>query len=328
MKYKQLGERGPDVSTIGFGAWAIGGVNWGKTDDNVSIQALNEALDQGVTLIDTADVYGFGHSEELISKVIKERGKRNIIIATKAGNDFYNATADDNEGYGAIRQTYTKDYLIFAVEKSLKRLNLETLDILQLHSPDLKKLERDEPWGALEKLKRDGKIKHAGLSIQSFKENEQAHLLDLHHDILDCIQVRYNLLEREAEEILFAKAMKYGIGVIVRIPLLFGLLTGKFNIHSTFGEDDHRRMNLSADKLEYYFKRLEKCRPLFDHYKDQSKAQVSLRFCISHPACQTAIPGAKTALQVRENSASSDLEPIPMNEIKSLVQKFSPKTQN
>ena len=322
MKYKQLGERGPQVSTIGFGAWAIGGVNWGKTDDNVSIQALNEAVDQGVTLIDTADVYGFGHSEELISKIIKERGKRNIIIATKAGNDFYNATADDNEGYGAIKQTYTKEYLIFAVEKSLKRLDLETLDILQLHSPDLEKLEKDEPWSALEKLKRAGKIKHAGLSIQSFKENEQAHLLDLHHDILDCIQVRYNLLERDAEERLFPKAMKYGIGVIVRIPLLFGLLTGKFNIHSTFGEDDHRRMNLSANKLEYYFKRLEKCQPLFDYYKEQSKAQVSLRFCISHPACQTAIPGAKTALQARENSVSSDLGPIPENEIKSLAPKI------
>ena len=319
MKYTQLGERGPEVSTIGFGAWAIGGVNWGKTDDNVSIQAINEAIDQGVTLIDTADVYGFGHSEELISKVIKERGQKNIIIATKAGNDFYNATADDDEGYGAIKQTYTKEYLRFAAEKSLERLNLETLDILQLHSPDLKQLERDEPWIALEKLKREGKIKHAGLSIQSFKENEQAHLLDLHHDILDCIQVRYNLLEREAEETLFPKAMKYGIGVIVRIPLLFGFLTGKFDAHSTFGEDDHRKMNLSADKLQAYFKKLKKYEPLFDYYKDYSKAQVSLRFCISHPACQTAIPGAKTFLQVRENCISSDLGPIPENEIRSLV---------
>lgn len=328
MKYKQLGERGPDVSTIGFGAWAIGGLNWGKTDDNVSIKALNEAIDQGVTLIDTADVYGFGHSEELISKVIKERGKRNIIIATKAGNDFYNATADDDEGYGAIKQTYTQDYLIFAVEKSLARLNLEILDILQLHSPDLKQLEKEEPWLALDKLKKDGKIKHAGLSIQSFKENEQAHLLDLHYDILDCIQVRYNLLERQAEEILFPKAIEHGIGVIVRIPLLFGLLTGKFNTHSTFGEDDHRRMNLSADKLEHYFKELEKFEPLFDYYKDQSKAQVSLRFCISHPACQTTIPGARTALQVLENNVSSDLGPIPENEIKSLVQKFDGKNED
>ncbi|KAA3617032.1 MAG: aldo/keto reductase [Calditrichaeota bacterium] len=319
MKYKNLGKNGPEVSTMGFGAWAIGGMNWGKTDDTVSINALNEAIDKRVTLIDTADVYGFGHSEELIAKVISERGKKNIIIATKAGNDFYNASSDDDEGYGAIKQTYTKNYLISAAEKSLKRLNLETLDILQLHSPDLKKLERDEPWQALEQLKKDGKIKHAGLSIQSFKETEQAHLLDAHNDILDCLQVRYNLLEREAEKVLFPKALKYGIGVIVRIPLLFGFLTGKFDAKSTFGEDDHRSMNLSAEKLRQYLNELERLEPLYDHFKEQSKAQVSLRFCISHPACQTAIPGAKTSRQVEENSSASDLGPIPQNILDSLV---------
>jgi len=319
MKYMQLGERGPRVSTMGFGAWAIGGMNWGKTDDEVSLRALHQALDQGVTLIDTADVYGFGHSEELIARVIKERGKNNVVIASKAGNDFYNASADDDEGYGAIKQTYSKEYLVFAVEKSLQRLNLETLDILQLHSPDIKHLEKDEPWAALSTLKRDGKIQHAGLSIQSFKETEQAHLLDLHADLLDAIQVRYNLLEREAEKVLFPKALKYGIGVIVRIPLLFGLLTGKFSTQSTFDEDDHRQMNLSKEKLNNYFNQLEKCQPLFDHFSDQSMARVSLRFCISHPACHTAIPGAKTKTQVEENSSSSDLGPIPEDLLKSLI---------
>ncbi|MBN1155524.1 aldo/keto reductase [candidate division KSB1 bacterium] len=319
MQYQRLGKRGPMVSTMGFGAWAIGGMNWGKTDDEVSINALNEAIDRGVTLIDTADVYGFGHSEDLISQVIKKRGKGNIIIATKAGNDFYNATTDDDKGYGPIRQTYTKEYLIFAAENSIKRLGVEALDILQLHSPNLEKLEQDEPWLALEQLKRDGKIKHAGLSIQSFKENEQAHLLDLHHDILDSIQVRYNLLEREAEENLFPKAIQYGIGVIVRIPLLFGLLTGKFNSATTFGEDDHRKMNLSPEKLRTYLQKLENYKPFFEHYPDQSLAQVSLRFCISHPACHTAIPGAKTSKQVHENTASSDLGPIPEDVLKKFV---------
>ena len=310
MQYKQLGSRGPLVSTIGFGAWAIGGVHWGKTDDEVSIRALHEAIDQGVTLIDTADVYGFGHSEELIAKVIKERGKENLVIATKAGSDFYHADPADDEGYGAITPNYSKDYLISAADKSLKRLNLEVLDILQLHSPDLKLLERDEPWLALEKLKRDGKINHAGLSIKSFEESKQAHLLDLHHDILDCIQVRYNLLEREAEDVLFPKALENGIGVIVRIPLLFGLLTGKFDRNSSFGKDDHRRMNLSAQKLNDYLGELEMQESLFNRYKDQSKTQVSLRFSITHPACQTAIPGAKTSQQVKENCSSSDLGPI------------------
>ena len=183
----------------------------------------------------------------------------------------------------------------------------------------MKHLKKDEPWSALNKLKKDGKIRYAGLSIQSFKENEQAHLLDLHSDLLDCIQVRYNLLERQAEEKLLPKALEHGIGVIVRIPLLFGLLTGKFNAQSRFGEDDHRRLNLSAGKLENYLVQLKKYEPLFDRYKKQSMAQVSLRFCISHPACHTAIPGAKTAVQVRDNSSSSDLGPLPEEEIKSMT---------
>jgi len=307
MNYTQLGSRGPKVSTIGFGAWAIGGMNWGKTDDEVSRMALNEALDQGVTLIDTADVYGHGHSEDLISGVLKERGKNNIIIATKAGNDFYNATKEDDHGFGPIVQTYTKDYIIFAAEQSLKRLKVDSLDILQLHSPNLEKLEQDEPWLALEQLKKDGKIRHAGWSVQSFKETEHAHILDQHHDILDVLQVRYNLFEREAEKVLFPKAMKYGTGIIVRIPLLFGFLTGKFNENSTFGEDDHRRLNLSADKLKKYVSNIKQLDPLFDRYADRKKSQVSLQFCISHPACHTAIPGAKTREQVIENCFSSDL---------------------
>ena len=318
MQYTRLGERGPLVSTIGFGAWAIGGMNWGKTDDEVSKRALHAALDQGVTLIDTADVYGFGHSEELIAEVIAERGKGDTIIATKAGNDFYFASDKDDDGYGAIQQNYDPEYLIFAVEKSLKRLNLDAIDILQLHSPDLAKLEPDEPWDVLRKLKQEGKILHAGFSIQSFKETEQAHLLDRHHDIIDTIQVRFNLLEREAEKILFPKAEQYGIGVIVRIPLLFGFLTGKFSTGSRFGEDDHRRMNLSPEKLQTYLKELKNLEPLFNRYPDQSKAQVSLRFTISHPACHVAIPGAKTAQQVYDNCAASDHGPIPWAEIEPL----------
>jgi len=321
MQYTKLGDRDPLVSTIGFGAWAIGGMNWGKTDDDISKKALNEALEQGVTFIDTADVYGFGHSEELIAEVIKDRGKQNIIIATKAGNDFYFAKKENDEGYGAIQQTYTKDYLIYAAEQSLKRLNVEALDVLQLHSPDLEKLERDEPWEALERLKKDGKILHAGISIQSFKETEQAHLLDKHHELIDCIQVRYNLLEREAEKVLFPKAQKYGIGVIVRIPLLFGFLTGKFDANSKFGEDDHRRMNLSSEKLNKCLKEIKKLKPLFEKYPDQSMAQISLRFCISHPACNLAIPGAKTSSQVIDNCRASDLGKLPDEVLKNLENK-------
>ena len=311
MQSRRLGARGPEITTIGFGAWAIGGMNWGPTDDDVSRQALHAALDRGVKLIDTADVYGFGHSEELISQVLNERGRpADVVVATKAGSDFYTALAAGNNSTDDVRPNYSKEYIIHAAENSLRRLKVERLDILQLHSPALELLERDEPWEALATLKRDGKLRHAGWSVQSFKETEQAHLLDRHRDLLDVIQVRYNMLEREAERVLFPKALEHGIGVIVRIPILFGLLSGKFSRDTRFSGDDHRRTNLSPEKLEAYLSQFEALRPVFEQFPDQTMTQVALRFCISHPACHTAIPGAKNQQQVDDNSAASALGPL------------------
>jgi aryl-alcohol dehydrogenase-like predicted oxidoreductase len=310
MQYTELGARGPKVSTIGFGAWAIGGQNWGPTDDEASRRALHHAIDEGVTLIDTADVYGFGHSEALIAEVLRTRGKGDVVIATKAGNDFYYATADNETGYGRIKPNFDRAYLIEAAEKSLKRLGLETLDILQLHSPETALLATDDPWDALTTLKKQGKIRHAGLSVQSFAETAQAPYLDPHKDLIDVLQVRYNLLEREAEEALLPKAQALGMGVIVRIPILFGLLTGKFHRESRFNDDDHRRFNLSPEKLDAYLGRLEQLQPLYERYRGQTMTQVSLRFCVTHPGCHAAIPGAKTPEQVAENCAASDLGPL------------------
>jgi aryl-alcohol dehydrogenase-like predicted oxidoreductase len=311
MKYTRLGARGPQVSTIGFGSWAISGLHWGPTDDRVSKRALHEALEQGVSLIDTSDNYGHGHSEKLIAEVLAERGRTGVVLATKAGSDFYNATKDDDGGYGPIRMNADKDYIVFACEQSLRRLRVDCIDILQLHSHPTAMLERDDPWEALALLKQQGKIRHAGWSIMSFKETESVPLLERHADLLDVIQVRYNLLEREAERALFPAALRHGIGVIARIPILFGLLAGKFDRTSRFGEDDHRRMNLSPEKLDAYLAQLESLQPLYDAFPKQSKVAVSLRFCISHPAVQTAIPGAKTPEQVLQNCAASDLGPLP-----------------
>jgi aryl-alcohol dehydrogenase-like predicted oxidoreductase len=311
MKYARLGKKGPQISTVGFGSWGISGRDWGKTDDAGSRRAIHAALDAGVTFIDTADVYGFGHSEELIRQVLDERqDKKDIVIATKAGNNFYPHLGKDYVST-PINHDYSAKHLVFAAEQSLRRLNVEALDILQLHSPGIDILERDEPWEALEQLKKAGKIRHAGWSVQSFQETEQAHILERHHELLDVIQVRYNLLERKAEEVLFPMAIKYGTGVIIRIPLLFGLLAGKFNVATTFGENDHRRNNLSPEKLEAYLKNYEKYKPLFERHPDYTPAQMSLRFCISHPAAHTVIPGGKTPEQVKENIVASEMDSIP-----------------
>lgn len=311
MEYKNLGSRGPVVSTVGFGAWGISGRDWGTTDDEKSRKAIEAALDSGVTFIDTADVYGFGHSEDLIREVLDRRSDRDkIVIATKAGNNFYSFLGGQHKTT-PINADYSVRHLVFAAEQSLRRLNREVLDILQLHSPDLETLERDEPWLALEKLKKEGKIRHAGWSVMSFKETEHAYILERHHELLDVIQVRYNLLEREAEKVLFPMAQQYGTGVIVRIPLLFGLLSGKYKTDARFGDNDHRRNNLSPEKLQAYITDLGKYKQVFDEYQQHSMAQLSLRFCISHPACHTVIPGGKTAEQVRENVVASDLSFIP-----------------
>jgi aryl-alcohol dehydrogenase-like predicted oxidoreductase len=311
MNFRKLGKNGPHVSTVGFGAWGISGRDWGNTDDVNSRKAINAALDAGVNFIDTADVYGFGHSEELIRQVLEERtDKSRIILATKAGNNFYPYIGQEHK-VTPFNNDYSIKHLEFAAEQSLKRLNVEALDILQLHSPGLDILERDEPWLALERLKKAGKIKHAGWSVLSFGEITQAHILEQHHELLDVIQVRYNLLERQAEELLFPMALKYGTGVIVRIPLLFGLLTGKFNPQTTFGENDHRRNNLSPEKLNKYLQNYNACLAIFNKYPDYTPAQLSLRFCISHPACHVVIPGGKTEKQVSENVVASDLDSIP-----------------
>jgi aryl-alcohol dehydrogenase-like predicted oxidoreductase len=319
MRTARLGKRGSEVSVVGFGAWAIGGMDWGPTDDEVSKRAIHEALDAGCTFIDTADVYGRGHSEELVAEVLADRGDRDrVVVATKVGNDFYNAAADDDQGYGPIKSNSDRDYIIFAAEQSLRRLCTDCLDILQLHSHTTELLERDDPWEALATLRDQGKIRHAGWSVQSFLETEQTPLLKKHADLIDVIQVRYNLLERMAEDTLFPLSMSHGIGVIVRIPLLFGLLTGKFTRDSHFGEDDHRRFNLSPEKLDELLAQLEQHRWLFEACPDQTMAQVALRFTLSHPACHTVIPGGKTPEQVCDNSRAGELGPLPADLLRRL----------
>jgi len=305
-----LGKSGLKISKIGFGAWGISGRDWGTTDDKDSKAALHKAMDLGVTFVDTADNYGWGHSENLIAEVLKERSDReNIVIATKAGNDFY-PLMNENHKLSPVNWDFSKKHLIFAVEKSLARLGVEQIDILQLHSPSLDMIKNEEAFEALEILKSQGKIKHAGWSITSFKETEQTPIVEKYHELIDVLQIRYNLFERQAEETLFPVAQKYNIGVIVRIPLLFGFLTGKFNKDSQFGTDDHRSMNLSAKNLETYINMLGHYDDFFKQNSEYTKAQLSLNFCISHPAAHVVIPGCKTIRQVEDNVIAGSINSI------------------
>lgn len=305
-----LGKTGLKVSKIGFGAWGISGRDWGATEDRDSKAALHRAMDLGVTFVDTADNYGWGHSENLIAEVLKERSDReHIVIATKAGNNFY-PFLNEKHKLSPVNWDFSKKHLFFAVEKSLGRLGVEQIDILQLHSPTLDMIKDEEAFEALEILKKQGKIKHAGWSIQSFKETEQAAMVEKYHELIDVLQIRYNLFERQAEVALFPVAQKYNIGVIVRIPLLFGFLTGKFNRAFKFGADDHRSINLSPENLKTYSSMLAGYDDFFSKNSKYTKAQLSLNFCVSHPAAHVVIPGCKNIAQVEDNVVAGSISSV------------------
>jgi aryl-alcohol dehydrogenase-like predicted oxidoreductase len=308
MRYRILGKTGLRVSEIGFGSWGISGMDWGATDDEVSIRAIQQAIDLGVNFIDTADVYGNGHSEELVARALKGR-REGIIVATKAGNDFYQR--ERKSGDYAV-PNFDPEYLAFAVEQSLRRLQTDRLDILQLHGPSLELIRQGDCIEALERLKREGKIRFGGVSYRSFKDDEGVASIETGR--IDVLQVRYNLLEQEPAKQVLPLAKKHNVGIIVRIPILFGVLTGKFTRETRFPPEDHRSRHLQGELLARYIDQFEKLGFLKEGKKD-TWAQIALRFILSHHAVSTVIPGGKTPQQVSDNCAASDLGPLPKSDL-------------
>ncbi len=283
MEYRTLGSTTLKVSVIGFGAWAIGGMGWGSVDDAESLRALQVALDEGVNFIDTADAYGEGHSEELVACVIS--GHRDqIIIATKVGNDFYHQPR---------RKNFAPDYVTCAVEQSLRRLATDYIDVYQLHNPSPEVIREGGVFEALDRLKEAGKIRHWGVSIGPPSEG----LAVLQNTRPATLQLVYNLLHREPEESLFPQIRQRNIGVIARVPLASGLLTGKFDATTRFAPDDHRS-RWSLETMSANLERVEKLRFLAG---ERTMAQAALWFVIQQPSVSVVIPGAKTVKQVQEN---------------------------
>jgi aryl-alcohol dehydrogenase-like predicted oxidoreductase len=303
MKYRDFGATGIKVSEIGFGCWQIGGNgrgnSYGPTDDKASSEALLKALDLGINFFDTADVYGFGHSEEILGKTF--RGKRDrVILATKVGADFY-------QGQGF--QTFTPDYVRFALEKSLKRLQTEYIDVYLLHNPPLKLIGKEETFEILKDLKKQGKIRTFGVSI--FKPIEGLTALSAGRP--DCIEVAYNIFSYRAEETLFPRAFEAGCAIIAREPLANGFLTGKYDSAPTFSSGDYRK----SWPIEYVQARSEACRMLKFLQKDgeRSMTQAALRFALQERAVSTVIAGMKTPEQVVENAGVPDLKQISREDL-------------
>lgn len=304
MEYRPLGSTGLTTSVIGFGAWAIGGSGWGPVDDQTSLRALEEAIDLGVTLIDTADAYGPRHSEELVARVLGGRRDR-LIVATKVGNDFYHEPRAKN---------FAPDYIRFALEQSLRRLGTDYVDLYQMHNPSEEVIRRGEAFAALEDLRAQGKLRWWGVSVGPVREGVAA----LESGTPATLQVVYNLLQREPAAELFPAARAKGVGIIARVPLASGLLTGKFAPGATFPPGDHRG-NWTPEQLAANLERVERLRFLAT---GRTLAQAALRFCLADPTVSVVIPGAKTAAQVRENVgaiAAPPLDAAELERIRSVV---------
>ena len=303
MQYRELGGTGWKVSEISFGAWSVGG-SWGEVDDADSMQALHKALDLGVNFFDTADVYGDGRSEKLLARLRSERSEP-FYIATKAGRRSSPHAAE----------SYTRENLTAYVERSLENLKTDALDLLQLHCPPNQVFYMPEAFEVLDDLKSSGKIRHYGVSVEKTEEA----LKSIEYPGVQSVQIVYNIFRQRPAELFFKESQKKGVGIIARLPLSSGMLTGKMTANTHFQPDDHRLFNRDGeafDKGETFsgldfqigLHAVEQLRPLVP--PGVTLAQMALKWIVSNPAVTCAIPGAKQASQVEENVRAADLPPL------------------
>jgi aryl-alcohol dehydrogenase-like predicted oxidoreductase len=303
MNYRQLGRTDMRVSEVSFGAWAIGG-SWGPVRDEESYAALNRAVDLGVNFIDTADVYGDGRSEQLIGRLLNER-KEEVFVATKAGRRLSPHTADG----------YNRTNLEAFVDRSLRNLGVDCIDLLQLHCPPTEVYYRPEVFKALDELKRKGKIRYYGVSVEKIAEALKA----TEYADLQSVQIIFNMFRLKPATEFFPTAKERKVGVIVRVPLASGLLAGKITSQTKFPADDHRNFNrqgqafdmgetFSGVNLETGLKAVEELKTIVP--QGATLAQIALRWILMFDSVTCAIPGAKRLGQVDENVEAAVLPPL------------------
>ncbi len=318
MKYRTLGKTGYEVSEVSFGTWAIGG-SWGDVDDSDSMRALEAALEQGVNFFDTADVYGDGRSERLLAKLTKEK-KQRILIATKAGRRLDPHIA---EGYNI------KNITAF-VERSLRNLETDCIDLLQLHCPPSEVYENEAFFSDLNTLVKDGKVKHLGVSVEKVSEAMRA----IQYDNVCTVQIIFNMFRMKPADVFFAEAQKRNIGILARVPLASGLLTGKMTAQTKFAADDHRQFNRHGEAFDKgetfsgvdYDKGLEAVEALKRILPTgMTMVQFALKWILMFDAVSCAIPGGKKEAQIVQNmqaSALPDLTPETMQQVRGIYDQY------
>lgn len=304
MKTRRFGRTGRQVSEIGFGAWQIGG-SWGDVDEADGRAALHAALDAGMTFVDTADVYGDGRSERIIAEVLKERGGDRPFVATKAGRRLS----------PHVDAGYTAENLEAFVDRSLKNLAVDRLDLVQLHCPPTETLYRPEVAEAMEGLKRKGKVRDWGASVEKVEEGLKA----IEYPGVVSVQIIYNLFRQRPAELFFREAARRDVAIIARVPLASGLLSGKITAATTFAADDHRAFNRHGEAFdvgetfagvpfEVGLAAVEEIRRLVP--AGVPMAAFALRWILMADAVGVVIPGARNADQARANAAAADLPPL------------------
>jgi aryl-alcohol dehydrogenase-like predicted oxidoreductase len=312
MEYRTLGHTGWKIASVGFGAWAIGGT-WGPVDDNISFGALNRALDLGVNFFDTADVYGDGRSERLLARLKKSRSEA-FYIATKAGRRLN----------PHIARGYNRQNLTAFIERSLKNLEMDALDLVQLHCPPTEVYYMPEVFDFLDGLVKAGKIRHYGVSVEKVEEALKA----IEYPNVQSVQIIFNIFRQRPAELLFQEAKRRQVGILARVPLASGMLTGKLTSNSTFDQDDHRAFNRQGDAFdrgetfsgvdyETGLKAVDELRPLVP--QGMSMAQFALRWILMFDAVTTTIPGAKNPLQEEQNASAASFPPLSPETMQKVV---------
>lgn len=304
MKYRTLGKTGYKISEISLGTWQVGG-KWGSAfDEEVAETIIHKAVDLGINFIDTADVYSAGKSERTVSRIVKSRMER-VIVATKIGRRLNPHVAD----------AYNKENLRRFVDETLGNMNRETIDLVQLHCPPSAVYDNEEVFDILDGLKQDGKIRHYGVSVETVEEAMKA----ISYPGVSTVQIIFNLMRMKPLEEFFPAAKAANVGIIVRVPLASGLLTGKFDENSSFEQEDHRHFNRNGevfDKGETFsgvpfdvgLRAVRKYKRLFG---EDYLVQHALRWILMHEAVSCVIPGASRVEQVAANVLASDLPPFP-----------------
>lgn len=305
MRYRKLGRTGLEVSEIGYGAWGIGGKQWQGGTDDESIRALHRAIELGLNFIDTALAYGEGHSERLVAGILKAH--RQVLVATKIPPK--NQRWPARPGIG-IDQVFPYDYIIESTNQSLKNLGVERIDLQQYHVWNPEWLANDEWRRGIADLKAAGKVRYFGISINDHQPDSALGIIET--GLIDTVQVIYNVFDQTPERNLFPACQKHSIGVLARVPLDEGALAGAVKPDTEFAGDEFRGWYFRGDRKQQVWDKVQALKKDLDGVPG-SLAEIALRFCISHPAVSTVIPGMRRIPTVESSLGVSASGPLPAN---------------